>query len=211
MIITTFDVLRKQMREKELYAFTTGYAICSEAQTAPPIGLVNKYDTARKILNKKNMPVDGEKLLKTIHLLAESEVLSATVENITKSYISNINAYYEIKPDIEKSLSYLVEAKALLVSNNNYKITSDLEGKLLEEMKGFDIEHFTKKRNLINYIKNYKTFVPVATLTENSDPFKFSVLSDQDDELTSPGNKQLKLMVYSLFNTNENRQKQIAP
>jgi len=206
MIITTFDVLRKQMREKELYSFTPGYAICSEAQTAPPIGLVNKYDTARKILNEKNIPIDGEKLLKTIHLLADSEVLSATVENITKSYISDIKAYYEIKPDIEKSLSYLVEAKALLVSNNNYKITSDLEGKLLEEMKGFDIELFTKKRNLINYIKNYKTFVSIATLTENSDPFKFSVLSDQDDELTSPGNKQLKLMVYSLFNIDENRQ-----
>ncbi|MFC1778525.1 BREX system P-loop protein BrxC, partial [Pseudomonadota bacterium] len=38
MIITTFDVLRKQMREQELYSFTPGYSICSEAQTAPPIG-----------------------------------------------------------------------------------------------------------------------------------------------------------------------------
>ena len=43
MIITTFDVLRKQMREHALCAFTPGHAICTEAQTAPPIGLVNKY------------------------------------------------------------------------------------------------------------------------------------------------------------------------
>lgn len=206
MIITTFDVLRKQMREKELYSFTPGYAICSEAQTAPPIGLVNKYDTAKKILNERSSVIDGEKLLKTIHLLADSEVVSPTVENITKSYISDITTYYDVKPVIEEALSLLLEAKVLLLSNNNYKITSDLEGKLLEEMKDFDVELFSKKRSLINCIKDYKLFTPVATFNDGSDSFKFSVLSDQDDELTGPGNKQLKLTVYSIFNISENRQ-----
>lgn len=206
MIITAFDVLRKQMREKELYSFTPGYAICSEAQTAPPIGLVNKYDTAKKILNERSSVIDGEKLLKTIHLLADSEVVSPTVENITKSYISDITAYYDVKPVIEEALALLQEAKVLLLSNNNYKITSDLEGKLLEEMKDFDVELFSKKRSLINCIKEYKLFTPVATFNDGSDSFKFSVLSDQDDELTGAGSKQLKLTVYSLFNISENRQ-----
>jgi hypothetical protein len=206
MIITTFDVLRKQMREKELYSFTPGYAICSEAQTAPPIGLVNKYDTAKKILNERSSVIDGEKLLKTIHLLADSEVVSPTVENITKSYISDITTYYDVKPAIEEALALLLEAKVLLLSNNNYKITSDLEGKLLEEMKDFDVELFSKKRSLINCIKDYKLFTPVATFSDGSDSFKFSVLSDQDDELTGPGSKQLKLTVYSVFNISENRQ-----
>ena len=206
MIITTFDVLRKQMREKELYSFTPGYAICTEAQTAPPIGLVNKYDTAKKILNERGSTIDGEKLLKTIHLLADSEVVSPTVENITKSYISDITTYYDVKPVIEEALALLLEAKVLLLSNNNYKITSDLEGKLLEEMKDFDVELFSKKRSLINCIKDYKLFTPVATFSDGTDSFKFSVLSDQDDELTGPGSKQLKLTVYSLFNISENRQ-----
>ena len=206
MIITTFDVLRKQMREKELYSFTPGYAICTEAQTAPPIGLVNKYDTAKKILNERGSTVDGEKLLKTIHLLADSEVVSPTVENITKSYISDITTYYDVKPVIEEALALLLEAKVLLLSNNNYKITSDLEGKLLEEMKDFDVELFSKKRSLINCIKDYKLFTPVANFNDGTDSFKFSVLSDQDDELTGPGSKQLKLTVYSLFNISENRQ-----
>jgi hypothetical protein len=206
MIITTFDVLRKQMREKELYSFTPGYSICTEAQTAPPIGLVNKYDTAKKILNECNSTIDGEKLLKTIHLLADSEVVSPTVENITKSYISDISTYYDIKPVIEEALGLLLEAKVLLLSNNNYKITSDLEGKLLEEMKDFDVELFSKKRSLINCIKDYKLLTPVATFNDGTDSFKFSVLSDQDDELTGPGSKQLKLTVYSLFNISENRQ-----
>ena len=206
MIITTFDVLRKQMREQELYSFAPGYAICTEAQTAPSIGLVNKYDIARKVLNERGSTIDGEKLLKTIHLLADSEVVSPTVENITKSYISDITRYYDVKPAIEEALALLLEAKVLLLSNNNYKITSDLEGKLLEEMKDFDVELFSKKQSLINCIKNYKLFTPVATFNDGSDSFKFSVLSDQDDELTGPGSKQLKLTVYSLFNISENRQ-----
>jgi hypothetical protein len=206
MIITTFDVLRKQMRDQALYAFTTGHAICTEAQTAPPIGLVNKYDTARKILAEKNLIVIGDKLLKTLHLLADSEVISPTVENITKSYIDDLTTYYDIKPKIEEALNILVEAKVLLLANNNYKITSDLEGKLLEEMKDFEVELFSKKRSLINYLKNYKIFTPVATYTEGSDTFKFSVLSDQDDELCGAGSKQLKLTVYSLFNISDNRQ-----
>lgn len=206
MIITTFDVLRKQMREKELYSFTPGYAICTEAQTAPPIGLVNKYDTAKKILNERGSTVDGEKLLKTIHLLADSEAVSPTVENITKSYISDITTYYNVKPVIEEALGLLLEAKVLLLSNNNYKITSDLEGKLLEEMKDFDVKFFSKKSSLINCIKDYKLFTPVATFNDGTDSFKFSVLSDQDDELTGPCSKQLKLTVYSLFNISENRQ-----
>ncbi len=206
MIITTFDVLRKQMRNQELFAFTTSHAICTEAQTAPPAQLVNKYDTAHKILKKNNSLLDGEKLLKTIHLLSDSEVVSPTVESITKGYITNINTYYDIKPKIEEALHILVEAKVLLLSNNNYKITSDLEGKLLEEMKDIDVEFFMKKRSLINYLKDYKFLNSVATFNDGADSFKFSVLSDQDDELCSPGSKHLKLTVYSLFNISENRQ-----
>ena len=206
MIITTFDVLRKQMRDRELYDFTPGYAICSEAQTAPPIGLVNKYDSARKILKEKDSDIDGEKLLKTMHLLADSEVVAPTVENITKSYISDITSYYDLKPKVEGALALLLDAKVLLLSNNNYKITSDLEGKLLEEMKDFDVELFSKKRTLINYIKDYKIFGQVATFNDGNDIFKFRVLSDQDDELATSGSKYLNFTVYSLFNIGENRQ-----
>jgi hypothetical protein len=206
MIITTFDVLRKRMRDLELFAFTPGHAICSEAQQAPPVALVSKYDTARKILNETSLGVDGEQLLKTIHLLSDSEIVSPTAGNITKSYITDISTYYEVKPNIEAALKLLEEAKVLLLSNNNYKITSDLEGKLLDEMRDIDVELFAKKRFLISYLKENKFFNPVATFNDGTDSFKFNVLSDQDDELCSPGSKQLKLTVYSLFNISENRQ-----
>ncbi len=50
MIITTFDVLRRKLKNRELFEFAPAYFICDEAQTAPPSALVNKYDNAQKIL-----------------------------------------------------------------------------------------------------------------------------------------------------------------
>jgi hypothetical protein len=206
MIITTFDVLRKQMQDQELFAFTPGYAICAEAQPAPPADLVNKYDTAQKVIKEKYPDLDGKKILQTIHLLSDAEVISPTVESITKSYITDISTYYSKKPSIEDALQLLVDAKVLLLSNNSYKITSDLESKLLEKMNDFNVELFTKKRFLITHLGTSKLFNPVATLSDGTMSFKFSVLSDQDDELSSSGNKHLKLRVFNLFNIEGDRQ-----
>jgi hypothetical protein len=203
MIITTFDVLRKELRDRDLFEFTTAHDLCSEAQTSPPADLVNKYSIADKIISNSNLEVDGIKLLKTIHFLTESVLIYPTVENITKSYISDIKTYYDAKPIIEKALELLVEAKILLYSNNNYKITSNLEGKLLEEMKDFDVEIFIKKRELISYLKKFNLFRQVGVINEDSVAYNFNIKTDLDDDIIPSSNKKLKLSVYSLFNFTE--------
>jgi hypothetical protein len=205
MIITTFDVLRKELRNKELHCFTTAHDLCTEAQTAPPADLVNKYDNAKSIMQNAGLDIDGEELLKTIHFIVDAELVSPSVENITKAYIDDITTYYNIKPTIEKALKILVESKILLYSNNNYKITSNLEGKLLEEMKDFDVELFIKKRELVTYLKKLTTFRQVSVINEDSVPYNFNILTDLDDEIISSNNKNLKLTVYSLFNISEDR------
>ncbi|MEA2073901.1 MAG: BREX system P-loop protein BrxC [Campylobacterota bacterium] len=206
MIITTFDVLRKQMRDESLFAFTTGHDICSEAQTAPPTDLGIKYDNAKKVLKHANSKLEGELLLKTIHFLSDSELVPPTVENITKSYIKDLQIYYSDKPLVEEALALLVEAKILLLSNNNYKITSDLESKMLEEMKDFDVELYIKKRELTTYIKKTGLFNSVASINDNDLAYKFNILTDLDDDISPSTNKHLRLTAYSLFNINGNIQ-----
>ena len=206
MIITTFDVLRKQMRDKSLFAFTAAHNICTEAQTAPPTDLGVKYDNAKKVLQNANSKLQGDLLLKTIHFLNESELVPATVENITKTYISDLKSYYETKPLVEEALVLLVDAKILLLSNNNYKITSDLESKMLEEMKDFDVELYIKKRELVKYIKKTGLFNAVASINDNDLAYKFNILTDLDDDISASNNKHLRLTVYSLFNINGDRQ-----
>ncbi|MBD0402937.1 BREX system P-loop protein BrxC [Flammeovirga sp. EKP202] len=207
MIITTFDVLRKQMKGDELYDFVNAVDLCTEAQTAPPADLVNKYDNAKKIIESEDVSINGEKLLKTIHFLNDAELVQVTVENITKSYISDFNKYYEVKPEIEKALEILIESKILLKANNQYKITSSLEGKLLEEMRDINIELHVKKRELVSYLKNTNIFRPIATINDDSVTYNFSILTDLDDEIIGSNNKELRFVSYSLYNINEeNRQ-----
>lgn len=205
MIITCFDVLRNKLRDRVLFDFSSAFFICDEAQTAPPSALVNKYDNAKKILRKTDLDIDGEKLLKTIHFLSESELAPATPENITKTYINNIQTYYVIKKDVDAALERLTSAKILLAANNTYKITSDLETKLLDEMNGFVVELFLKKRNLINYLKTSGIFKNISNLSENSSQYTFAVLSDQDDEIIASSNKSLQVRVCSLYSITEDR------
>lgn len=206
MIITTFDILRRDLKDQKLYNFTTAQDLCKEAQTSPPADLMNKYQNSKKIIQNKELEIDGEQLLKCLHFINVSELIFPTVENITKAYISDITKYYEVKPIIEDALNLLVESKILLVSNNNYKITSNLEGKLLEEMNDFDVALFIKKRELVTYLKKLNLFRQVNVINEDSVAYNFNILTDLDDEIISSSNKNLKLTAYSLFNINEERQ-----
>jgi hypothetical protein len=206
MIITTFDVLRKELKNRELYSFTTAHDLCNSAQTAPPADLVNKYSLAGSITKNKNSGIDGEVLLKVLHFINESELVAPTVENVTKSYIEDISAYYDVKPKVEQALNLLVEAKILLLSNNNYKITSNLEGKLLEEMKDSEVPLFIKKRELVNYLKKLSIFRQVSGINEDSVAYNFNILTDLDDEIIPSSNKDLRLTAYSLFNINNDKE-----
>lgn len=203
MIITTFDVLRNKLGNLDTFNFATAFDICDEAQTAPPAALVNKYDSARQIL--KDTTIDGIRLLKAIHFLSESEVVSTTAENIAKVYIANIDDYFSLKPQIDQSLEKLTSAKVLLQSNNNFKITSDLETKLLDEMKDFTVEHFIRKRELINRLQKNALIKTIAGITDNSVTYNFMVASDLGDELISSSNKELCVEVCSLYNITDNR------
>ncbi|MCB9352382.1 MAG: BREX system P-loop protein BrxC [Lewinellaceae bacterium] len=207
MIITTFDVLRKEIKDRPMYAMATAHDLCTEAQTAPPTALGIKYDNARRILQHQQSGIIGDQLLKTIHFLTESELASASLENITKAYIEDIDSYYKVKPQIEEALEYLVEAKLLLPPvNQAYKITSDLEGKLLEEMQDFTVELFVKKRDLVSYLKKTGLFKGVSTLHLDDLPYKFNIVTDLDDEIDGSSNKNLKFVVYNIFNIEGSRQ-----
>ena len=203
MIITTFDVLRKQLKEVNLYQFGTAHNLTTEAQTQPPAALVNKYDNAYKILHNKDSEIDGTNLLKTIHFINESQLVNPTSENITKLYLSDLTRYHGTKPQIEEALGLLVEGKILLETNHQYKITSDLETRLLDEMRDFPVELYLKKREIIQYLKKNTDLRTVQTLQEGQTAYLFRIVSDQDEDIFLASSKQMKLQVYNIYNINE--------
>lgn len=206
MLITTFDVLRKRLKNRKLFEFATAFFICDEAQTAPPSALMNKYANAAKILEKEGLPINGFNLLKTTHFLTESELASTTSENIAKAYLTAPENYFTLKPQIENALNILTDARILLFANNAYRITSDLETKLLDEMNELQTDLFIKKRNLITYLKKSAPLKHIAGITEKGQHYSFHVISDSDDEILVSSDKYLQIKVYSLFSVDKDRE-----
>jgi len=209
MIITTYDILRKQMQNQDLFHVVTGWQIAKEAQPSPNPRLVNRFDNAERILKEADSPISGRKLLETIHFLTEAEVTPANLQNIIKAYISDAEQYYQVQNDIEKAMEALIEAKVLLVSNNTYKITSDIEQRLLDEMNTYTVQGFVKKNKFVAFLKNSQFIKSISRITDNNINYDFYITTDNEDELTNPAQKFLKIKIKSIYNISDDRDKDL--
>lgn len=205
MIITTYDILRQQMQQEELYEVATGWQIAKEAQPQPPVRLVNRYSNAESILSKTGSAISGRKLLETIHFLSQAEVVPPTLQNITKSYIADPDEYHIVLPQIKQAIIDLEEARILLPSNGIYRITSDIEQRLLDEMNGYSVQGYQKKKQMVLAYKKSAIVQSLARITDNNQQYDFYITTDNEDELTSPGMKFLKIKLKSVYNISDDR------
>lgn len=205
MIQTTYEILKLEVQNTTLFDTVTAWQITKEGQPQPDSYLVNRYDNAQRILKEENSDIDGRKLLETIHLLSEAEVTPTTLPNIIKCYISNPDQYHLLKSPIEKALNSLTEAKVLLDNNNTYRITSDIEQRLLDEMSGYEVQSFVKKKQLVNAYKNTQFNKQLSKIAEDTAIYEFYITTDNDDELTRPNQKFLKVKFKSIYNISDNR------
>lgn len=209
MIITTYDILKHEIQHEKLYNTATGWQIANEAQPQPPVRLVNRYTNAEAILRNEKIELPGRHLLETIHFLTEAEVAPATLSNIVKSYIKSPEEYYQTQTLINSALEALTQHKILLLTNGTYRITSDIEQRLLDEMNQYPVQIFKKKQQVITAFKNAAFISVLSGINDNNSSYQFYITSDNDDELTNPSLKQLKLKVKSLYSYGANRSEDI--
>ena len=205
MIITTYDILKYELQNENLFNTTTGWQIAREAQPQPPVRLVNRYMNAETLLKQENINIPGRQLLETIHFLAEAEVTPTSLSNIVKAYIKKPEEFHATQSEISRALEILTEHKILLLSNGTYRITSDIEQKLLDEMNQYPVQIFKKKQQVISAFKNSAFIKALARINDSNAPYDFYITSDNDDELTNPTLKQLKLKVKSLYSYSDDR------
>lgn len=205
MIITTYDILKQEIQNTDIFHTVTGWHIAKEGQPQPPVRLVSRYDNAERILQEAGSPISGRRLLETINFLTESEVTPTSLPNITKSFISDPDEQFKVQDDIIKALELLTEAKVLLDTNKTYRITSDIEQRLLDEMNGFAVQGFVKKKQLVTAYKGANITRSIGKVTDNGLSFDFYITTDNDDELTAPSLKYLKVKVKSVYNISEDR------
>ena len=210
MIIATHTIL-KTVNEKNLFAFVTANNLAEGGQKILDSELERKFAMADRVLSDAQSSVNGASLLKTVYFLTESEQVSATAENITKLYLTNLDKYYDVKPEVEQALATLSEANLLLEKGGIYKITSDLEHKLIDEMRNINVELHYRKRELIVLLKK-QPFIEkdmFRCFFENN-PYQFYLTSVQGDELNSLQNKYIKIQIASPYTVElENRDQYI--
>ena len=205
MIITTYDILKHEIQNEKIFNVATGWQIAKEAQPQPPVRLVNRFSNAETILRNEKIDLPGRHLLETIHFLTEAEVAPPSLSNIVKAYIKAPEDFHTSQAIISKALEALVEHKILLLSNGTYRITSDIEQRLLDEMNQYPVQIFKKKQQVISAFKNAAFIRALGKINDNNTPYDFYITSDNDDELTNPGLKQLKLKVKSLYSYGDDR------
>ncbi len=199
MIKTTFDVLRNQIKEKQLFDFATSFQICHEAQSSPDSWLVNRYDNATRMLKEKKLELDGRKLMETINFLTGVEVVAVTRENITKAYISQPEHFHSTSDTIQKALDELVERQQLIVTDQKYRITSDQEQRMIEQMNAYQIQGYQKRNELIGVLKKHAVIKSLSPFHDSGIDFPFSLISDQGEELNSGGAKEMRVVFHSLY------------
>jgi hypothetical protein len=205
MIITTYDILKQEVQHNDLFHTVTGWHIAKEGQPQPPVRLVSRYDNAERILSEAGSAISGRKLLETINFLTEAEVTPTSLPNIVKSFISDPDQYHKVQDNITKALDLLTEAKVLLDTNKTYRITSDIEQRLLDEMNGFTVQGFVKKKQLVTAYKTASFTKSIAKVTDNGLQFDFYITTDNEDELTTPNLKYLKVKMKSVYNISDDR------
>lgn len=205
MIITTYDILKQEVQHTDLFHTVTGWHIAKEGQPQPPVRLVSRYDNAERILLEAGSSISGRRLLETINFLTEAEVTPTSLPNITKSFISDPDEHFKVQDDIVKALDLLTEAKVLLDTNKTYRITSDIEQRLLDEMNGFTVQGFVKKKQLVTAYKAANITKSIGKVADNGLQFDFYITTDNDDELTTPSLKYLKVKIKSVYNISDDR------
>jgi len=205
MIITTFDILKREMQQRELFDVVAGWQITKQAQPQPDVRLVSRYDNAEKILKETGSNISGRKLLETIHFLSEAEVVPTTLPNIVKSFINDPEDFQKYHGDIQKALADLIDGKILLLSTNTYRITLDIEQRLMEEMNSYTVQSFMRKKMIVDEYAKSRFIKSISRVADDVTSYDFFITTDSDDELTKPPIKQLKLRMKSHYSISDDR------
>lgn len=208
MIIATHSAL-KSIKDYETFNFISADILVDGGKKVMNSELERKFILSDKILTQSKSDINGTKLMKTVYLLNEAEQIPSSAENITKLYLNDLNDYFEVKPKVEEALTALCDGNMLLEKNSLYKITSDLEQKLIEEMNQISVEFHYKRRELISSLKNLSFVSDLGSHFFEGLGYNFFVTSVQGDELKSASDKNINIQIASIYTVDSNRDEYI--
>lgn len=200
MLVSVFDVLKKEaMTEADVFTHVNATQLCRQAEENIQEALRIRYEQADNYINKMGMQyVEGKALLQTIHFLEKANAYT-TIENITKSYVRRPEDYYSVLAEIKKALEILVERNVLITSGNQYRITSQIEQQIIDDMNSFSAEAYRVRAEVTKILKQQKIIKISQTLTSEGQVVPFCVESSLGENFANAGEKYMKVSFYDVF------------
>ena len=200
MLISAFDVLKKEaLSDKDFHTHVNASQLCRQAEEAVAESLRKRYDQADEHLRELNLQfVKGHDMLQTIHFLTNSGA-KTTAENISRAYVNCPDDYFSVLEEIKKACKKLAEDEILILSGDEYRITSETQQRIFEMMSNIDIANYRIKGEITKQVKQMSLVRGAQNMTVDSVNVGFAVQSDSGEPLSTGGDQGMKVVFHDIL------------
>ena len=202
MLISAFDVLKKEtMADRDIFVHVNASQLCRNAEESVPESLRARYNQADEHLTDIKLKfVVGHDMLQTIHFLTESGA-KTTVENISRAYVNCPNDYFTVLEEVKKACKKLADDEILILSGDEYRITSETQQRIFEMMANYDgIANYRIKSEITKEVKKMQLVRQAQTITADSGNVTFALQTDGGEPLNTGGNPNMKVVFHDILN-----------
>lgn len=201
MLISAFDVLKKEtLSDSDMFTHVNASQLCRQAEEAVAESLRIRYDQADEHLAglKLNF-VSGHAMLQTVHFLTEAGA-KTTVENISRAYVSCPDDYFTVLDEVKKACKKLSDDEILILSGDEYRITSETQQRIFEMMANYDgIATYRIKGEIMKEVKRMPLVRQAQNLTVDAVNVAFSVQSDSGETFNTSGDQNMKVVFHDIL------------
>lgn len=200
MLISAFDVLKKEaLSNKDIHTHVNASQLCRQAEEAVAESLRIRYCQADEHLKEMNLHlVVGHDMLQTIHFLTESGA-KTTAENISRAYVNCPDDYFSVLEEVKKACKKLADDEILILSGDEYRITSETQQRIFEMMNNIDIANYRIKGEITKLVKQMSLVRGAQNLMVDSVNVGFAVQSDSGEPFSTGGDQGMKVVFHDIL------------
>lgn len=200
MLISAFDVLKKEaISDKDFHTHVNASQLCRQAEEAVAESLRKRYDQADEHLRELNFQfIKGHDVLQTIHFLTNSGA-KTTAENISRAYVNCPDNYFSVLEEVKKACTKLTEDEILVLSGDEYRITSETQQRIFEMMSNIDIANYRIKGEITKQVKQIPLVRGAQNLMVDSVNVGFAVQSDSGELFSTGGDHGMKVIFHDIL------------
>ena len=200
MLISAFDVLKKEaLSDKDSHTHVNASQLCRQAEEAVAESLRKRYDQANEHLIELNLQfVKGADMLQTIHFLTNSGA-KTTAENISRAYVNCPDDYFSVLEEVKNACKKLADDEILILSGDEYRITSETQQRIFEMMSNIDIPNYRIKGEIAKQVKQMSLVRGAQNLMVDAVNVGFVVQSDSGEPFSSGGEQGMKVVFHDIL------------